>query len=592
MANNFTLTLTEFGGLHLPQDNAPLLSEKESPNMKNFRITENGHLKLREGFSTLQTLEGPVRALWHGTLFKKRLYLALVGTTLYASEDAFVTLREVGKIEGENRVSCLEFRENLYFLTGDGILVFDGTALQAITPYRPLIRVSTPPEGGGVPFEDQNLLTRKVRQAFCGNGEHYSFTLAEQNLESVDYVTLNGLNLTFEKHYTYDLRFGLVELCILPNSDAPTATDSLEIGYTLGKNTRSGVERCRFGVTYGGENDTRAFLYGDPYNPAVRYYSGIANGMPCMEYFPASNFSMVGDGEKITSIVRHYGRQIIFTEHAAYYSYPETQTDESGLQYTSFPVFTLSAVRGNCVEGLSVLLDNKPLSVMESGLFCWNNTTVRDERNAQAFSAPIERALKGERLRDARLFLREGEKELYLVLPRGIYVYNYRKDLFYYYEGYAPTEMIEDDACRTFFGTADGKICVLEGFLDDGKPIEAHRESGALYFGDAAHTKNLHDVVLGLDADSDADCALSFSTDCATDKLRPPKSVSAPLFSFYETSFPDLTFATARGAHSRKLRVNAKRFAALSLTLSHPAVPNDLCITHLVLRGKINDQHT
>ena len=54
----------------------------------------------------------------------------------------------------------------------------------------------------------------------------------------------------------------------------------------------------------------------------------------------------------------------------------------------------------------------------------------------------------------------------------------------------------------------------------------------------------------------------------------------------------DFSLETARRAKARKVKIGAKRFESLSLRISHPPEENDLCITHLILRGKICDQHT
>lgn len=596
MAKHFNLTLSEFGGLNLPRTGEEPVSENESPDMKNFRITGNGQLKLREGFRTLQKKEGPVRCLWHGTLEAKTLWLALIRDVLYQSTDGFTTLSEVGRIEGEENVSCLEFREKLYFLTGEDILVFDGKTLGNLNPYRPLIRIASPPSGGGVPFEDVNALSPKVRQTFSPDGVAPEFKLAEKRVLSVDYVLRDGRTLKEGEDYETYPQSGLVRIWGENGEDATASgTENIEIGYTLWDYPISGVLSCRHGVTYGGDNDTRAFLYGNPNKPAVRYYSGIVDGFPSMEYFPVSNLSMVGDGEEITSIVRHYDRQIIFTPHATYYSYPVTHTDETGKDYTSFPVYTLSAMRGNCVRGLALLIDNKPLSVMDSGLFYWSSTSVRDERNAVCFSEKISPALTAADCKNARLFLRSGTGELYIVLNRGIYVYNLRKKLFYYYEGYLPRVMTEDASCRCYFGTDDGRICVLEGFTDDGRGIEAHWKSSKLSFSDKAHTKNLFDVSLGLSADSDGTYRLKWTADNAlsqTAASSPTPAVFSRLMQFSPFSFSHLSFDTARKEQTRRAHVGAKRFSSIALTIEHPKEENDLCVTHLILRGKINDQRT
>ncbi|MBR6529803.1 MAG: hypothetical protein IKT43_00100 [Clostridia bacterium] len=578
MAKNVSLTLKEFGGLHIPEAGEMPLGKNESPNMKNFCITPSGQLKLREGYRVLHEKNGAVRLLWQGTLKKQSFHLALIGTELYRSADCFQTLENIGTLEGEDEVFALEFREKLYLFNGTNIHVCDGEKIEILKPYRPLIRISSPPAGGGIPFEDVNFLTAEVRQTFSADGDSLDFYLAEKRVESVDYVLRDGVKLKPEEDYTTDPFWGYVTIFGDKDENAvKKGVNNIEIGYTLWNYYPETVERCRYGVVF----DSHVFLYGNSFNPAMRYYTGLVDGMPSMEYFPASHYSMVGGGEQITSIVRHYDRQIIFTAHEAFYSYPETRVDETGKEYTSFPIYTLSAMHGNCVKGLSLLLANKPLSVMPSGLYLWNNTSVRDERNASCFSARISKALKSENLGDARLFLRHTTGELFLVLSRGIYVYNYKTDLFYYYEGYLPTCMLEDDEKNFFFGTEDGKLCLIGGDMDAGVDIEAHWESPALTFGDETHTKNLSDLTLLFYSRDGAALDVSWHTDMAMSQTRRLYILPTPLVTHG-------LLCTMR----YKLRLYAKRFRHFSLTISHPKGSGDLCLSALILRGRINDQHS
>ncbi len=597
MANTFNHTIASFGGLNLPQEGSVPKNDNDSPKMKNFCITRSGQLKLREGYRTLQKLEGSVRCLWQGTLLGRTLHLVVAKNTLYASEDAFSTLQEIGHVPGEGDLCCLEFREVLYFLTGQGILAFDGERLEEIKPYRPLIRITSPPTGGGIPFEDVNYLTGEVRQTFSADGESLFFYLAEPTVKSIDYIIRDGVELCSGVDFFPDEMHGRVQILGEGQTEIPKAgTDNIEIGYTLWEEPVNNPAFCLQGITYGGENDTRAFLYGNPYEPAMRYYSGIVDAMPSMRYFPVSNASMVGDGEPITSIVRHYDRQIIFTPHAAYYSYPEVQTEETGRQYTSFPVYTLSALRGNIVFGASLLVDNKPLSVMPSGLYLWNSTSVRDERNAVCISECINEGLIRENLKETRLFLRASKSEVYAVLPQGgIYVYHQAKNRFYYYEGFSPTAMLEDEKNRFFFGDSEGKLCIIEGSTDDGAGIDAFWESAALSCSSPTRTKNLFSVTVGLSPEAEAPFELSWHTDNAASHAKNGKAnvLSSRLFSLDALDFAAFSLDTARHMHERRVRIGAKRFCHITLKLRHPAeCTEDLCVTHLILRGKENDQHT
>lgn len=594
MATDFIYTLHSFCGLHLTEDGSPV-KNGESGDMENLRVTQTGELALREGYTTRNRRTGAVRALWSGTLAGRTLHLAVIGQSLFSSQDAFATLTEVGAVCGEGRVCCLEFQGRVYLLTGESILCFDGTSLSPIEGYRPLVRIGTNTDGtGGTPFEDYNLLTCAVRESYSVAEEgQQEFFLSEAPVASVDYVKVNGITVDPVNVYP-ETATGRIHLDT-GRVHVPAGENTVEIGYHTLAGDRTLIHSCRFGVPYGGANDSRVFLYGNPTSPAVRYYSGIVNGRPCMEYFPAANFTLVGDGAPITSIVRHYDRQIIFTPSATYYSYPESATDGAGMAYTSFPVYTLSALRGNICEGMGLLVDNKPLSLMPSGLYLWNNTAIRDERNATLISERISPALLHSDLLRARIFLRSATQEVYLLLPERLYVYHYGLNLFYAYSNLGQTEMLEDEKNRFFFGTEDGRICQVGGVSDDGEPIEAHWESGVLDAKDSAHTKNLYSVTVLLGEDDESPLALALRADnsalphCDSHTLRIKES---GLLDFSALDFRALNLATAAQSRMRRWRTHVKRFSHLRLRLIHPKRDGALRIRKIILRGTVNDQPT
>ena len=590
MAHDFTLTIDRFCGLQTGTASGAPVKNGASGKMKNFKITPEGHLTLRNGYSVLQHSSGRVRLLWHGTLREEKLYLALIGTELYASRDGYQTIRRVGTIEDtpHHGVCPIEFCENLYLLTGEEIYCFDGLNLLTIPPYRPLVRIGTPPSGGGVPFEDANFLSAAMRQSFSPDGESRTFQLAADRLRTIDFVRV-GTRTVPPSEYQTDRMSGTVTFQVAPEA----GTDTVEIGFCGFEDQKERILRCRAGIAYGGKNESRVFLYGDPEHPNTRYYSGLVDGAPSFTYFPESNYSLVGGGEPITSIIRHYDRQLIFTQNSTYYSYPETATDETGKEYLSFPVYTLSALKGNTVFGLDTLLNNRPLSVMPDGLYLWNSTSVRDERNAVCCSEAIASELIRRDLSHALYFNRRSQHELFVTFENEIYVYHYGLDLFYYYDGVAATAFLEDDQNRLFFGTAEGKLCLVCGYTDEEKPIEAFWESGCLYCGDFAHSKNLHFITVGADAEQVSPLHLEWSADNVVFPLISKygfKRFGERLFSFRDLDFTNFLFSTARKQKSFTRRTPVRRFRYLKLRITHPAQASPITVFFLQLRGKINDQ--
>ncbi len=492
MAKDFTLTLEKFLGYHASLDPARELTEGESSEMLNFKITDGFGLKKRDGYvPAFLSQQDDIRGIWCGKVGGEDRYLAAVGKVLYASPKGFEDLSPVeGEIPGSEKVVFFPFYRGVYLLTGEGIKKYDGNALLPLEPHIPLVMISTAPSGNGVVYEEPNILTNQIRQSFSPTGEDRNFYPAFNNIQAVVSVKQNGIEMDSSKYYWDEAMCALVFL-----NPPARGVDNLEVlmkMYTEDVSDR--ILNCRFAVGFGGASDTRAFLYGNRESPAMRYHSGIVEGEPSFEYFPETGYTFVGSGSPITSILRHYDRQLIFTEDAAYYSYLEYMVGESEKLIASFPVLPLSDDRGCVPEGQALLVENTPCTLSRNGLFRWVSTNIRDERNAVSFSQPIDVALQKETAEHAILFNRKGTSELYLCFGSHLYVYNYRLGLFYYYEvppvlGFCETE-------NGLYFAAGKNVFRVEGESDDGEEIPTLWRSKPLSFTVPFQEKNLYWLTL------------------------------------------------------------------------------------------------
>ena len=432
------------------------------------------------------------------------VYLAVVGETLYHSRESFRFMEEIyGQVPGTGTVRFVPFLDGVYLLTGAGIRRFDGEALSEIEPYVPLVMISTPPDGAGVSFEEVNLLTPLIRQSFSPDGSATKFIPAVKNLKGVQSVKVNGRELE-EKHYFYHELDGYLEILNAP----PAGTDTVEAVFELDREDPSArILNCRFGLGFGGANDTRVFLYGNADTPAVRYHSGVVDGRPSFSYFPAFGYTFVGTGAPITAMIRHYDRQLIFTEQAAYYSYLEYMTGENGKLVASFPVLPLSDDRGSAAFGQAIPVDNTPCTLTETGIYQWISTNVRDERNAVCISDSIAHALQKEDLSDGILFYRKASSELYAVFGRRVYVYHTRMKLFYSYVYPEVICGLLEVGNDTYFYTEKG-IFLIGGETDDGESISASWYSGDVFFGDGGRSKSIYGASLLGHADKESSLEL------------------------------------------------------------------------------------
>lgn len=566
MAKDLTLKLEKFTGLFCPGGNASLLRDSDSPDMVNFRVTQGYQLKRREGFSTRFLSDAPLRGIWCGHLEGERQYLAVAGDELLASAEGFDRLETVGHISaGTGRVSFFPFHGALYLLTGNGIYLYDGKTVAPIEPYVPILTISTEPSGAGVPYEEANLLTRSVRQKFSPDGTARRFRTAVSDITGIEKVLLNGHPLE-EDLYFWDEGAGVVELLNTPLR----GIDTLEVQYRLyGEDLSERILTCRFATAFGGASDTRAFLYGSPDHGAVRFHSALVDGRPSMTYFPETAVSLVGTGEPITSIVRHYDRQLIFTSGSAYYSYLEYREGAEGQLQASFPVLPLNDERGCVPEGQALLVENTPVTLARGGLTMWVSTNIRDERNAKGFSEPIEPVLAKAKGEDAILFHRKEHSELYLVLGDRVYVYSIPLGLFYVYDVSGILGFCQEERRLYFYR----KNAVLEvgGDRDDGEAICARWRSKLWDFGDKAREKKLFRIAFYAQCGGQEEMDLTLRGENETEKIK-----------------KRVRFSGKPDGERIRLRCFVRRFRALEAVLETKS-SSALCLWGLELGGRRYD---
>ena len=154
------------------------------------------------------------------------------------------------------------FQDKLYIQDGNEYYSWDGTTFATVAGYIPTIAISTPPAGGGTPYEQINLLTGKKKQLFSGDNSATEYQLAETNIDSVNKVYVNGALKVEVTDYSVVLATGKVTFTTAPSDAAP---DNVEIEWTkVTAGNRSQVTACRAAMTFGGANDTRIHMWGNP----------------------------------------------------------------------------------------------------------------------------------------------------------------------------------------------------------------------------------------------------------------------------------------------------------------------------------------
>lgn len=399
--------------------------------MENFVVTDAGYLKKRPDAVPLCTLPDVIDGLWCGHLAGEDRILAAAAGQLWSINESDGTSVSVGSI-GQGSCMMFLFDGALYVKTSVYYGRFDGSAFSAVEGYVPLVAVSCTPDGAGTPFEQLNMLTTLRRQQFSCDGTSKNYKLAVNNINFVEYAKLDGVEI---QNYSVNGAEGIVSF----DSPPDEGLNNLEICYSAGVPDRSNLLNCKKMLFFGGNSDTRIFLYDNDELPNYRFFSELAQGVPSAEYFPVTNYTVIGS-DRITSIVQQYDRQLIFCKNEAYYSYCDLRTDANGNVFSSFPVFNLNGAKGCSITMDGCLLNNNPVTVCSDGINIWESTSVENEKNAVCISDPVKElihsliAANGED--KVRMFVLKHTGELFFVCGGYALIYNSRSKSWYVFSNF------------------------------------------------------------------------------------------------------------------------------------------------------------
>lgn len=556
-------SINVFLGLNESADGSTELKLGEASIMKNWRISDGGKLVKMEGYSPLFTSLGanPIRGQWYGKVASIFYHLFAYGGSIYKRVGGVNTV--IGTMT-DTTTFFFFFQGKVYIQNGVEYKSWDGTTFADVAGYRPKIAISTPPAGGGTLYEDANLLTGAKHQTFSPDGTATAYQLAETALTSVDFVTINGVTKVAGTDYTVDLPNGKVTFTTAPAGGVPNNTD---IGWTKGTGTRANVLNNLFTLIYGGANDSRVMMFGNPTYKNRFIYSGLANGVPSAEYFPANNYKEAGSDEfAITDLKRQYDRLMIFTGGGTFYSYYTTQTLTNGIVVADFPVFPINSEKGHVAPGQVQLIQNNPLSIQE-GIYEWQATNVRDERNAMYISKRVQPSLDPVDLTKAITFDWEEKGEYWLCVGSLCWIYNYRMDAWYQRENVKAYNFLEIDG-QLYFGT-DGTIMKFDPLkmTDNGTIINAVWEMG--FYDFQAEYLNKYMINIWAALKPEIHSSVDIQTETNNDGTSVKQTIYYNLATFKHCNFKHFSFHTSYNPQPFYVEVQAMGFCFFKLILTN-----------------------
>ena len=284
------------------------------------------------------------------------------------------------------------------------------------TAYVPTTTISAAPTGGGTSYEAVNLLTPKRINTFIGDGTATQFKVDATDLdETAVTAEVNGSAVTVS---AVNRSTGLVTLAAAPANGNGLANVSIAFAKTVSGHADK-INKCRFAGLYGGKNDTRVFLSGNPDEPDCDWQSGLYDPT----YFPDTGYTRMGtDASAIVGYLKQYESQVVVksggAQEATSYLRTYMMADDGSALY---PLKQGAQGEGAISSRCFAVLNDLPLYLSARGVQGVYGTAVAEQRTIRSVSDAIVPKLSQEAdLKNACAVVFEGK--YYLAVNGHIYV--------------------------------------------------------------------------------------------------------------------------------------------------------------------------
>jgi hypothetical protein len=581
------LRLEPFRGIDV-SGTSTQIDDHQSPDMLNMNIDERGSLNKRTGYERVYPTSlgtGKINGIYE---YKKADgtsdFLIAHTTKLYKQSGNIQPVQIYSGLANAN-IHFFTMNYKCYILDGTNFLVYDGTTVTSPTPYVPTIQMSKSPVGGGTAFEDFNLIGNKFKDSFSADGSATTFQLSLTGLDNTPVTAvINNVTYTEGSGLTVDRTNGRVTF-----SSAPT-TGTNNVIITAGK-TVAGladkIKKCTFSVAFGGSNDTRMFISGNPNMPEYAWRSGLYDPT----YWPENGFYKYP--EKVRGFSKQYDYLVVHREggiHQITYSVNDAGT-------VSFPSKPINDEVGTVATQSIQIIENNPVSLSKDGVYMVTASNVRDERNVTHISLTVDRKLLLESSLDQAVSI-DYDKKYWLALNGNVYVLDYaqKTDItpygkWYIYDNIPSSCFLEKEGFLYFGSSSDGLVYRFFketndaiSYNDDGAAINAYWKSKPLTFGAEERYKLIDCMYIGLKPSGATSVDVSYETDKRKRDITTDNQLKFNLFDFSNFDFANLTFHYSPFPQEFKLKIKEKKITHYQLTITNNKTNESLTVLSLVIK--------
>jgi hypothetical protein len=586
------LKLEPFLGIDVSQS-AMEIDNHHSPDMLNM-INENGELSERTGYGRLfpnSLGAGKIKAMF---LYTKAdgntVFLIAHGTHLYSQTGSEQPVSLFNNLQNDY-VTFFVVEGKCYILDGVNFLVYDGITMNPVTPYIPVLQISKNPSGGGSANEDFNFIGNKFKDSFSGNGTETVYQMSLTGLDATLVSAVVGTTTINEgSGLTVDRINGKVTFTTAPV--AGTNNVIITVGKTV-SGYANRIKKCRFGIGFGGANDTRTFMAGNPDLPDHMWRSGLYDPT----YWPENGYYRMS--EQIMGFTKQYDYLIVERPNGKH-MVSFNITDQGVISFPSKPI---NNQVGTLASKSIQIIENNPVSLSKDGVHMLVQSTVRDEKNVVHISRPIDKKLLLETVLENAVSI-DFEKKYWLAVNGNVYVLDYtqKTNKYPYGEWYVLNNIkascfLVKDGFLLFGSSTDGMVYRFkkdyeaDAYNDDGTPINAYWKSKQLAFNAEEMRKYIDSLYFSIKPATNTSVALSYSTDSKEDvPLAFDKPMNFNLFDFNQIDFNNFTFYSSTFPKVVKVKVKAKKATIFQLKVANNKWNESLSILSLGLEYRLQNK--
>ena len=406
-----TRNYSQFRGVDFSnrKDEISILRSPDALNMwKNYKNSNGKCIETRPEAELLGEFSSPI----YGLFFYGTGTLTHAGTKLYDGTDE-QTATELYDGLAEQKSNFFVFNGKVYIHDGEHYLVWDET-VHPVEGYVPTTTISRSPSGGGVKYEDVNLITPRRINSFCADGTSTIYELDAKNIDEVIKVTVNDVEVS---NYSVNTTDGKVTFTTAPSSPLTTGQDNVFIEFS--KTTEgyaNEILKCRLIEVF----DNRVFASGNPDYPNYLWHCSLDDPT----YWSDLDYYQEGEEDSaITSLVSGNNALWVLKEpsksNTTIFYHTPTIDSEYGKIYPS----SHSSITTGCkYKGIN--FKDTICFYSENGLEAITSD-ITTEQTLTHKSSLVDSRLLNETLENMRLTV--WEDYLVTLLGNKVYLANYRE---------------------------------------------------------------------------------------------------------------------------------------------------------------------